>query len=234
MPRSAGSRTIPSSAERNAASVLPEPVGRQQQRVLATGDGGPAELLGTRGPLERRLEPAGDLRRECRERVAWHPGHFTFARSTHLVTTAYLAPEDRPKGSRPECQDDEHMSIEVTTWLHRVGLPGRATDRPRGDRRRLPCPRRTPRPRRGPKGAGARARARPALSRSLPTRVARGRGARQPAHVPIYAAGETDGALFLAMRYVDGSDLGELVAGAGRLDPERALAILSQVAVGSA
>src|SRR5207249_1337978 len=51
-----------------------------------------------------------------------------------------------------------------------------------------------------------------------------------PHIVPIYAAGEADGALFLAMRYVDGSDLGEVVAGSGRLDPERTLAILSQVA----
>src|SRR5436190_7370838 len=51
-----------------------------------------------------------------------------------------------------------------------------------------------------------------------------------PHIVPIYAAGESDGALFLAMRHVEGSDLGEIVAEAGRLDAQRTLAILIQIA----
>jgi hypothetical protein len=48
--------------------------------------------------------------------------------------------------------------------------------------------------------------------------------------VPIYEAGERDGQLFLAMRYVDGSDLGTILERDGKLTAERALAILTQVA----
>ena len=51
------------------------------------------------------------------------------------------------------------------------------------------------------------------------------------AHViPIYEAGEVDGVLYLAMRYVPGTDLGGLLD-AGPLEPTRALAILEQVAI---
>ena len=48
--------------------------------------------------------------------------------------------------------------------------------------------------------------------------------------VPIYDAGEVDGHLYLAMRYVDGSDLRELLRG-GPLEPARAIAILPPVAL---
>jgi YVTN family beta-propeller protein len=51
-----------------------------------------------------------------------------------------------------------------------------------------------------------------------------------PNIVPIYAAGETDGQLYLAMRYVEGYDLRQLLAREGRLEPGRALALLEQVA----
>jgi len=51
-----------------------------------------------------------------------------------------------------------------------------------------------------------------------------------PNIVPIYGAGEADGRLYLAMRYVQGTDLGALIRGDGPLDPERAVAICSQVA----
>jgi Protein kinase domain len=50
-----------------------------------------------------------------------------------------------------------------------------------------------------------------------------------PNVIPIYEAGERDGQLYLAMRYVDGSDLRKLLAD-GTLAPERALHILAQVA----
>jgi ABC-type branched-subunit amino acid transport system substrate-binding protein/DNA-binding beta-propeller fold protein YncE len=50
-----------------------------------------------------------------------------------------------------------------------------------------------------------------------------------PHVVPIYEAGEHDGQLFLAMRYVEGSDL-KTVLERGRLAPERALSVLAQVA----
>jgi hypothetical protein len=51
-----------------------------------------------------------------------------------------------------------------------------------------------------------------------------------PNIVPLFEAGEADGLLFISMRYVDGTDLRELVVRDGRLDPERALAIAAQVA----
>lgn len=50
-----------------------------------------------------------------------------------------------------------------------------------------------------------------------------------PNIVPVYEAGEADGLLFIAMRWVEGSDLGALLKRAGPLDPERALALLGQV-----
>jgi serine/threonine-protein kinase len=50
-----------------------------------------------------------------------------------------------------------------------------------------------------------------------------------PHIVPIHSAGEADGVLYLAMRYVDGRDLGALLESLGRLDAERTLSILEQV-----
>ncbi len=43
-----------------------------------------------------------------------------------------------------------------------------------------------------------------------------------PHIVPIYAAGDADGQLYLAMRYVEGYDLRELIARESPLDPQRA------------
>jgi YVTN family beta-propeller protein len=51
-----------------------------------------------------------------------------------------------------------------------------------------------------------------------------------PNVIPVYEAGESDGSLFLAMRYVDGTDLGALVGREGRLAPERAVRIVAQIA----
>jgi serine/threonine-protein kinase len=51
-----------------------------------------------------------------------------------------------------------------------------------------------------------------------------------PNVIPVYEAGESDGSLFLAMRYVDGTDLGALVGREGRLAPERATRIVAQIA----
>ena len=48
--------------------------------------------------------------------------------------------------------------------------------------------------------------------------------------VPIYDAGEIDGVLFIAMRYVDGTDLKALLRQEGALPPERALTLVAQVA----
>ena len=51
-----------------------------------------------------------------------------------------------------------------------------------------------------------------------------------PNVVPIYDAGDVDGRLYLAMRLVDGTDLGALLREEGPLEPARALAICGQVA----
>lgn len=41
--------------------------------------------------------------------------------------------------------------------------------------------------------------------------------------VPVYAAGETDGELWIAMRYVEGEDLATLIRRDGPLGPDRAV-----------
>jgi serine/threonine-protein kinase len=51
-----------------------------------------------------------------------------------------------------------------------------------------------------------------------------------PNVVPIHDAGEADGQLYLAMRYVEGSDLRSLLRTEGSLEPARALGICGQVA----
>jgi hypothetical protein len=51
-----------------------------------------------------------------------------------------------------------------------------------------------------------------------------------PHLVPIYAAGEEDGLLYLVMRLVDGADLGALVGREGPLAATRAVAVIEQVA----
>ena len=51
-----------------------------------------------------------------------------------------------------------------------------------------------------------------------------------PNVLPVYDAGETDGVLWIAMRYVDGIDLAGLLASEGRLEPGPALALCGQVA----
>ena len=51
-----------------------------------------------------------------------------------------------------------------------------------------------------------------------------------PNVVPIYEAGEADGRLFIAMRYVEGTDLKSLLRREGALEPRRVIALASQVA----
>jgi hypothetical protein len=51
-----------------------------------------------------------------------------------------------------------------------------------------------------------------------------------PSVVPIYEAGEWDGQLYLAMRYVEGSDLRSVLERDEELSPERSLRVLAQVA----
>ena len=51
-----------------------------------------------------------------------------------------------------------------------------------------------------------------------------------PNVVPIHDAGEADGQLYLAMRYVEGADLKRLLQEEGTLGPARAIAICAQVA----
>ncbi len=51
-----------------------------------------------------------------------------------------------------------------------------------------------------------------------------------PHVIPLYQAGDVDGLLFLAMRYVEGYDLAKLIAEQGALEPRRAVELLSQIA----
>src|SRR5436190_10885710 len=51
-----------------------------------------------------------------------------------------------------------------------------------------------------------------------------------PNVIPIYEAGEADGRLFIAMRYVEGTDLKGLIHEFGPLDPAEAVSVIRQVA----
>jgi len=48
--------------------------------------------------------------------------------------------------------------------------------------------------------------------------------------VPVYEAGEAEGLLYIAMRYVEGTDLKTLLQREGALEPGRALALIGEVA----
>src|SRR3712207_7084917 len=49
-----------------------------------------------------------------------------------------------------------------------------------------------------------------------------------PNVIPVYEAGEADRALFISMRYVEGSDLRALVRGSGGLEHPRAAWLVSR------
>ena len=51
-----------------------------------------------------------------------------------------------------------------------------------------------------------------------------------PNVIPVIAVGEDEGILFIAMRYVDGTDLRTLIAQEGRLEPRRAASFVDQIA----
>lgn len=51
-----------------------------------------------------------------------------------------------------------------------------------------------------------------------------------PSVVTVHDAGEADGHLYIAMQYLDGTDLAQMLREQGALEPARALAILGQVA----
>jgi serine/threonine protein kinase len=51
-----------------------------------------------------------------------------------------------------------------------------------------------------------------------------------PNVIPIHAAGEHDGVLYIAMRFVPGDDLRTLLRVQGRIEPERAVRLIAQVA----
>jgi serine/threonine-protein kinase len=51
-----------------------------------------------------------------------------------------------------------------------------------------------------------------------------------PHVVPVYSAGYEDGHFYIAMRFVQGRDLGELLHQEGRLEPNRAFRLVGQIA----
>jgi YVTN family beta-propeller protein len=48
--------------------------------------------------------------------------------------------------------------------------------------------------------------------------------------VPVYDAGEVDGQLYIAMRYVEGQDLARVLEEGGAIEPRRAITVLAQTA----
>ena len=54
-------------------------------------------------------------------------------------------------------------------------------------------------------------------------------GLEHPGIVTVYDAGEADGLLYIAMRFVEGLDLGKVIVEHGPLDPQRALVVAEQV-----
>jgi serine/threonine protein kinase len=55
-------------------------------------------------------------------------------------------------------------------------------------------------------------------------------GLDHPNIVPVYEAGEVDGDLFIAMRYVRGTDLRSLIASGNGLEPERVAELIRPIA----
>jgi len=55
-------------------------------------------------------------------------------------------------------------------------------------------------------------------------------GLDHPNIVPVYEAGEVDGDLFIAMRYVQGTDLRSLIVGGNGLDPQRVAELIRPIA----
>jgi serine/threonine-protein kinase len=51
-----------------------------------------------------------------------------------------------------------------------------------------------------------------------------------PNIVPVYDAGEVEGRLYLAMKFIEGTDMAQLLEQEGRLGPERAIPLLEQLA----
>jgi len=51
-----------------------------------------------------------------------------------------------------------------------------------------------------------------------------------PNVIPIYAAGEAEGVLYIAMRYVEGDDLRTILRAEGALEPARAARLVAQIA----
>jgi predicted Ser/Thr protein kinase len=51
-----------------------------------------------------------------------------------------------------------------------------------------------------------------------------------PNVVPVYDAGEVEGQLYLAMRFVEGTDLKRLLKDEGTVEPARAIAVCAQMA----
>jgi predicted Ser/Thr protein kinase len=51
-----------------------------------------------------------------------------------------------------------------------------------------------------------------------------------PNIVPVYGAGQAEGQLYLAMRFIEGTDLGSLLSREGTLSPERAARVCAEIA----
>ena len=111
--------------------------------------------------------------------------------------------------------DDRASARRAGAPGYRVGGADRAGRHGRG----LPRARRTPRAAGGAEGAGRRIAGDERFRERLLRESRLAASLDHPNVVPIYEAGEADGRLFIAMRYVDGTDLKALLRREGALEP---------------
>ena len=126
--------------------------------------------------------------------------------------------------------DRLRVSGDVRIGSHLADYRIEATARARGHERCLPGRRPPAATARRAEDPDARAGIRCAFPRAVPARIRARRFDRPPEHHSHLRAGETAGCLFIAMRYVEGTDLKALLREEGALEPVRALAIFAQVA----
>ena len=151
--------------------------------------------------------PDTSARAGDRHEIGWSSSSRSSAakRSTRSTTRTRTPPA---LGDRAPTLYRPGSSMDIGTQI--AGYRIEELDRPRRHGRRLPRQTSAWSARRA-QAARAGARPRTALPGALPRRVAAGRQLDHPNIVPVYEAGEVEGQLYLAMRYVEGTDLKRLL-----------------------
>ena len=201
----------------DAVKVLAWPDRRALSRVGVDYDGVTVESLDS--SLQAMVSRSSAwTRRSTAGSTYWRPA----ARRRHRPVIARPDPcVDGPVALRWPSGHNHHPRRATARRLAH-GLYDRGRPRSRRDGRRVPRVRRPA----GPAGRAEADHARDGAGRALPRPLPReSQLAASLDHsnvVPIYDAGEADGHLYIAMRYVEGTDLGTLLE-ERRLDPEGAL-----------